>query len=161
MLWWICWMQMVISNYNINDINLNDESSDMIGIYCGAAYACQELSMTDNEKFIIQNFDSSDNYNNISQSFNIFCDVQVACKDLALLGADNIFCRATIHSMKNVFVTAEYGLGWKTVSNITGDIYCLAYQSCVTGSFSQVGGNVYEFCSEKQLQIVLLYPLAL
>ena len=111
----------------------------MIGICCGAAYACQELSMADNEKFIIQNFDSSDNYNNISQSFNIFCDGWVACKDLALSGADNIFCRAssscwraTIHSMKNVFVTGEYGLGCETVSNITGDIYCLAYQSCVT-----------------------------
>ena len=122
-------------NYKHNDINIiSDESPDMIGIYCRGAYACQEWVMADNERFIVQK------YQNISQSFNIFCDGHGACMDLSLSGADNIFCRAmtacwraTIHSMKNVFVTGEYALGWETVSNITG-----AQQSCLPTFFKKI-----------------------
>lgn len=143
-----CQYSSVTLTINISATFINYESAHMIDIYCGGWLSCHDSSYS-NRTLNIQKINNNA-YNNISQSFDIFCNGGYACEDAVISRADNLLCRAgrgcysaRIDSIKNVFVFGRYGVYDGAISHITENVYCVAIFSCYFVTFSEIYGNIY------------------
>ena len=146
---------------NVSSMDISEKFADMIDIYCGGHRSCRSGT----SKIVIQS-DNNDNYNsNISQSFatfDVFCDGYNSCKNSNLFNGNNLFCRgsyscdeAIIDSIDNVFAFGNDAIVDATVSNISGNIYCLGYKSCEYSSLFAISGNIYALAEEALYNVTI------
>ena len=133
-------------------INFNStiaiNSSNLIGIYCGGYIGCEDEHSPTNQ-FVI-NKSSLNPW--LKFESDIHCDGFAGCRRVILNGANNLFCggfygcyASTISSINKIVGSGRASISFTNISNIAGDIYCIAYRACEGAVMNQIGGNVYGF----------------
>ena len=83
-----------------------------------------------------------------SSNYDIFCTAEAACGGQHITNGRNLYCTATQscgHAISNLDTVYAFGYAsvGSRIENISGNIYCGGYQSCIGAEITNVNGIIF------------------